>query len=81
VIDLIIALIIGGVVGWLAGQILKLRTSTIGYIALGMGGGLVGNIIARLINISAYGWIGSAAISLGGALLLILILRQLKWIR
>ncbi len=78
---IIVAIIVGGVVGWMAGQILKLRTSTLGYIGLGIGGGLVGALIAELLSIAAYGLLGRAALSLVGALVLILVLRQLKLIR
>jgi uncharacterized membrane protein YeaQ/YmgE (transglycosylase-associated protein family) len=78
---IIISLIIGGIVGYAAGRIMHLKTSAIGYIALGIGGGLIGGVIASLLNLVAYGRLGQAALSLVGALLLILILRKLKWIQ
>lgn len=79
-ISIITAIIVGGIVGWLAGRIMKLRTSTIGYVALGIGGGLIGRGIAELLGIHAYTLLGSAALSLVGALVLILLLRRLRWV-
>lgn len=79
--SIIIAIIIGGVVGWLAGQLMKLKTSTIGYVALGIGGGLIGRGVAQLIGVYAVTPLGSAALSLLGAVALIALLRGLNLIR
>jgi uncharacterized membrane protein YeaQ/YmgE (transglycosylase-associated protein family) len=80
-IDLVVAIVIGGIVGWLAGRIMKLQTNALGYIALGMGGALVGGVIARVLGLAAYSVLGSAALSLVGAVVLIVVLRKLEVLR
>lgn len=69
--NFILALIIGGVSGWLAGKIMNAEGSLIRNIILGLVGGLVGGLIGKLIGIGASGIIGSIIISVAGACLLI----------
>jgi uncharacterized membrane protein YeaQ/YmgE (transglycosylase-associated protein family) len=74
--DLIIALIMGGIVGWLASIVMKSnqQMGIIANVLVGIVGGLLGHFLAGMVGISGSG-IGKWIISLGGAILLIVILR------
>ena len=50
--DIIVALAIGAVSGWLAGLIMNSKGSLIRNIVLGIVGGFVGNFIFGILNIS-----------------------------
>jgi len=72
----IIALIIGGIVGWLASIVMK-TNAQMGWIAnvlVGIAGSLLGSWIAGLMGISSDGGIVQFVISFAGAVLLIFIL-------
>jgi uncharacterized membrane protein YeaQ/YmgE (transglycosylase-associated protein family) len=76
--SLIISLIIGGVVGWVASLFMK-TNAQIGLIAnvvLGVLGSMLGYWIAGLLGIAPSG-ILRFAVALAGAVLLIYILRKL----
>ncbi|BAU49370.1 transglycosylase [Sulfurifustis variabilis] len=79
----IIALIIGGIVGWLASIIMKTNAEMgiIANVLVGVVGSLLGNWIAGLLGIVAQGNILRFLIALGGAVLLILILQQVGFFR
>ncbi len=74
--DLIIALVMGGIVGWLASIVMKSnqQMGIIANVLVGIVGGMLGHFIAGMVGISGHG-IGRWIISLGGAILLIVILR------
>lgn len=74
---LIIAIIVGGVIGWLASLIMKTNAQmgVLANIIVGMVGSALGHFVAGILGIAAYGSIGSFIISLVGAVLLIAILR------
>ena len=72
----IIALIIGGIVGWLASIVMK-TNAQMGWIAnvlVGIAGSLLGSWIAGLVGIASDGGIVQFVISFVGAVLLIFIL-------
>ena len=78
--DLIIALIIGGVIGWLASIIMKTNAQMglIANVVVGIVGSLLGSWLAvDVLGIgggsAAVGWL----IGIGGAVLLIVILKAL----
>ena len=75
--NLIISLIIGGVIGWLASLVMKTNAQMgiIANVLVGVVGAALGHWIAGLIGISGSG-IGGWLISLAGAVLLILILQK-----
>ena len=77
-INILVALLIGAVSGWLAGIIMKTNHSLIINIILGLVGGLVGGFLGKLIGVGATGWIGTILISVVGACLLIWIFRLIK---
>ena len=76
---LIISLIIGGIVGWLASIIMKTdaQMGLIANVLVGVVGSWLGFMVAGLLGLSATGGIGRFIVALGGAVLLILILRKL----
>ena len=80
---LILAIIVGGIIGWLASLIMKTNAQmgVVANIIVGIVGGMLGHFVARLIGIAAIGALGSFLISLAGAVLLIVILRAMGFFR
>jgi uncharacterized membrane protein YeaQ/YmgE (transglycosylase-associated protein family) len=75
--NLIISLIIGGIVGWLASIVMK-TNAQMGWIAnvlVGVVGSAIGFWIAGALGLAAAGGIMRFVIALAGAVLLIVILR------
>ena len=75
---ILISLIIGGVSGWIAGQLMHSSFSLLGNIILGVIGGVVGAILLGLIGIHGSGVIGSIIVGVVGACALIAAGRALK---
>lgn len=78
--ELIISLIIGGVIGWLASILMKTNAQMgiIANIIVGIVGSWLGGWIAPKLGIAAAGTVMSYVIAIGGAVLLILLLKVLK---
>ncbi len=76
---LIITLIIGGVVGWLASIVMKTNAQMgmIANVLVGIVGSFLGYWIAGMLGIAAQGGILGFLISIAGAALLIFLLRAL----
>ena len=76
---MIITIIIGGIIGWLAGMIMRVESQMglIANIVVGIVGSGLGHFLAGLIGLEAYGAIARVAVGVGGAVLLIVILRAL----
>jgi len=76
---LIVSLIVGGIVGWLASIIMKTNAQMglIANVIIGIVGSALGWWIAGMLGIAGGGWIISLVISIGGAVLLIFILGAL----
>lgn len=77
--SLIISLIIGGIVGWLASIIMK-TNAQMGWIAnvlVGIVGSALGFWIAGMLGLAATGGMARALVSIAGAVLLIIILQAL----
>jgi uncharacterized membrane protein YeaQ/YmgE (transglycosylase-associated protein family) len=76
--DLIIWLVIGGVIGWLASIVMKTNAQMgmIANVIVGIVGAALGGWLAGVIGIGAGGAM-SYVIALAGAILLIVILRAL----
>ncbi len=72
---IIISIIIGGCIGWLASLIAKSQMGILGYIIIGIVGSALGHYLAGVIGLAAYGLIARLAVGVGGAVLLIGILR------
>lgn len=76
---LIMTLIIGGIVGWLASIMMK-TNAQMGWIAnvvVGVVGSMLGYWIAGLLGFAAVGGIARFIVAFGGAVLLIFILSKL----
>jgi len=76
-VGFIVAIVIGGIIGWL-GSILMKTNAQMGLIAnivVGIVGSVLGLWLAGAIGIATMGSIGSFVISLIGAVILIAILR------
>ncbi len=77
--NLIISLIIGGIVGWLASIVMK-TNAQMGWIAnvlVGVVGSAIGFWAAGMLGLAAGGGIMRFVVALAGAVLLIVILRAL----
>lgn len=77
--SLIITLIVGGLVGWLASIIMKTNAQMglIANVLVGVVGSMLGYWLAGLLGIAPAGGILRFLIAIGGAVLLIFILRKL----
>ena len=78
--NLIVTLVIGGVVGWLASLVMKTNAQMgiIANIVVGIVGSYLGFWVAGLIGIGASSAIAHWLIALAGAVLLIVILKAVK---
>ena len=77
-VSIIIAIIMGGISGWLAGIIMKSNNGILLNIILGIVGGAVAGALFGLIGISFNGIIGGLICGVVGACLLIFIVRLIK---
>jgi len=76
---LIMTLIIGGIAGWLAGNILKGGGfGLLVNILLGIVGAFIGNYGFSLLGIAAGGWIGQLVAATIGALILLFVVGLFK---
>lgn len=80
---LIISLIIGGIVGWLASIVMKTNAQMglIANVLVGVGGSLLGFWIAGLLGIAPAGGILRFMVAFAGAVLLIFILSSASFER
>ena len=79
----IVAIIIGGIIGWLASLIMKTgaQMGLIANIVVGIVGSVLGHWAAGALGIAAFGSLGGYIISLLGAVILIAILRAMGFFR
>jgi uncharacterized membrane protein YeaQ/YmgE (transglycosylase-associated protein family) len=79
----IVAIVIGGIIGWLASKVMKTdaQMGLLANIVVGIVGSVLGHWLAGALGIAAFGSIGSFIISLLGAVVLIAILRALGFFR
>lgn len=75
--DLIVSLIIGGIVGWLASIVMKTNAQMgiIANVIVGIVGSMLGYWLAGLLGLAASGAIARWIVSIIGAALLIAILK------
>lgn len=72
-------LIIGGVAGWIAGNVMKGRGFGIfGNIVVGIVGAFFGGFLFSILGLSAHGVIGSLIMATLGAIALLAIIAYLK---
>ena len=76
--NLIISLVIGGIIGWLASIVMKTNAQMgiIANVLVGIVGGALGHWLAGMLGIAG-GGIGGWLAALAGAIILIAILRAL----
>jgi uncharacterized membrane protein YeaQ/YmgE (transglycosylase-associated protein family) len=73
-------IIIGGVVGWIAGILMKTRgqMGVLADIVVGIVGSMIGTFLFGLLGFAAYGFIAALIVDVAGAAILIAILKGLK---
>ena len=78
--DLIISLIVGGVIGWIAGLIMKTdaQMGVIANIIVGIVGSALGFWLAGVLGMAAGGGIVRWLFAIGGAVILLAILKALN---
>jgi uncharacterized membrane protein YeaQ/YmgE (transglycosylase-associated protein family) len=78
-VDVIILVVVGGVIGWLGSIVMKTNAQMglIANIIVGIVGMFLGSWLAGVIGIGADSQIVSILIGVGGAIVLILILKVL----
>lgn len=75
----IMTIILGGIAGWIAEQIMKSDMGVIMNIILGIVGALVANALLKAIGvIPPGGWIWQCVVAIGGACLLIFVWRLIR---
>jgi uncharacterized membrane protein YeaQ/YmgE (transglycosylase-associated protein family) len=77
---LIISLIVGGVVGWLASIVMKTNAQMglLLNVIVGIVGSALGFWLAGVVGLAAVGGLGRLLVSIGGAVVLIAMLKALK---
>jgi uncharacterized membrane protein YeaQ/YmgE (transglycosylase-associated protein family) len=79
VMDLLWFLIIGGVAGWLAGQLMKGKGfGLVGNIIVGIIGAVIGGFALGLLGMGGDGIIGSLVTAFVGAVILLFIVGLIK---
>ena len=76
-VDLLIAIVLGAVSGWLASLIMKTKGGLLKNIILGVIGGFVGGFIFKLVGLSFNGYLGTIIVSVVGACLVIVVVNKL----
>ena len=78
--DLIFTLIVGGIVGWLASIAMKTNAQMgiVANVVVGIVGSMLGFWLAGLLGLAAFGTIARWLVSVGGAVVLIAILKGFK---
>jgi uncharacterized membrane protein YeaQ/YmgE (transglycosylase-associated protein family) len=81
--EIVWALLVGAVIGWVAGILMKTegQQGLLMNIVIGIVGSILGHFLAPKLGIGATSDLGRIAVSLGGAVLLIVILRALRVLR
>jgi uncharacterized membrane protein YeaQ/YmgE (transglycosylase-associated protein family) len=77
--DLIITIVVGGIIGWLASMVMK-TSAQMGILAnviVGIVGSSLGFWLAGLLGLAAYGSIARWVVAVAGAAILIYILKLL----
>jgi uncharacterized membrane protein YeaQ/YmgE (transglycosylase-associated protein family) len=78
--DILITIIVGGVIGWLASMVMKTdkQMGVLANIVVGIVGSALGGFLFGLIGLFAGNPIGSIIVRMAGAMILIFILKKLK---
>jgi uncharacterized membrane protein YeaQ/YmgE (transglycosylase-associated protein family) len=78
--DILVTLIVGGVIGWLASLLMKTNAQMgiLANVVVGIVGSFVGRFVFGALGLVAYGSVGRIVTSVAGAALLIAVLKGLK---
>lgn len=71
------SIIMGAIVGWLAGKLMDEEGGLLRNIIIGVIGSFVGSFVFGLIGLSAHGFVGNLIVSVVGACLFIWLGRKL----
>ena len=74
----LLAIVIGGIAGWLAEKIMRSNMGLIANIVVGIIGALIGGWIAGALNIHYAGFLGNLVIATIGAVILIWLFRIIR---
>ncbi len=79
-LELIVVLVVGGIVGWLASLAMKTNAQMgiLANIIVGIVGSALGHWLFRLLGIAAFGAVGHWVMAVAGAAVLIAILKALR---
>ncbi|MBR5662612.1 MAG: GlsB/YeaQ/YmgE family stress response membrane protein [Bacilli bacterium] len=75
-LNILLAIFIGGISGYTASFIMNNNNSIIKNIAIGIAGGIVGDLILSIFNISFGGYLKDIIVSVFGSCLLIFIINK-----
>lgn len=80
--DILWFLIIGGVAGWIAGEIVRGNGfGIIGNIVVGIVGAVIGGLLFDFLGVGTYGLVGSLVMAVIGAVILLFILNAVRGYR
>ena len=81
--EILYALLVGALIGWVAGILMKTQgqQGLLMNVLIGIVGSMLGHFLAPKLGIVATDTIGSLCVSLGGAVLLIVVLRAFRVLR
>lgn len=79
-LHLLITIVVGGIVGWLASIVMKTnqQMGIIANVLVGIVGSVLGHWIFGLLRMATFGAIGRLIVSILGAMALIYVLKALK---
>ena len=69
-------IIMGALVGWIAGKLMDVEHSLVWNIIVGIAGSAVGSALFRLVGFYAFGWIANLIVSVIGACVFIWVGRK-----
>ncbi len=77
--NLIVQLIVGGIIGWLASIVMKTNAQmgVIANVVVGIVGAVIGGYLATVLNVGASGGLVSVVFSIIGASILIFLLKAI----
>lgn len=80
--DIVWFLIIGGIAGWIAGEIVRGDGfGIVGNIVVGIIGAVLGGFLFNLLGIGTYGLLGSLVMAVIGAVVLLFLLNAFRGYR
>lgn len=75
-LNMLLAIFIGGLSGYIASFIMNTESSIIKNIVIGIAGGIIGDLILSIFNISFGGYLKDIIVSILGSCLLIFIINK-----